>query len=56
VSLIIDGSYGYLKVAVSDRVAIERSVWSQLAVLMSLNIKRKSYGMLIREFLVLKIN
>jgi len=29
---IIFGSYSYLKVAVSDRVAIEKSVGSQLAV------------------------
>jgi len=44
---IIFGSYGYLKVIVSDRVAIEMSVGSQLAVPMSLDIRRNSYTRLI---------
>jgi len=35
------GSYGYLKVAVSDWVAIEKSVGFQLAVPMSLDITTK---------------
>jgi len=41
------GSYGYLKVTVSDRVAIEKSVGSQLAVSMSLNIRWNNYTRLI---------
>jgi len=52
---IIFGSYGYLKVAVSDRVAIEKSVGSQLAVPISLDIRRNSYTRLYsKKFIVLK--
>jgi len=46
----IDGLYSYLKVAVSDRETIEKSVGSQLTVLMSLDIRRNSYiRLLIQE-------
>jgi len=39
----IFGSYGYLKIAMSDRVAIEKSVGSQLAVPMNLDIRQNQY-------------
>jgi len=53
---IIFGSYGYLKVAVSDRVAIEKSVGSQLAMPMSLDIRRNSYArLLFQEIYCFKI-
>jgi len=41
------GFYGYLIVTVSDRVAIEKSVGSQLAVSMNLDIRRNSYTRLL---------
>jgi len=39
-----DGSYGYLKVVMSDRLAIEKLVGYQLAVLTSLDIRQNSYS------------
>jgi len=50
---IIFGSYGYLKVAVSDRVAIEKSVGPQLAVPMSVLILDKiaTYGCYSKKFI-----
>jgi len=44
---IIFGSYGYLQVTVSDRVAIEKSVGSLLAEPVSLDIRRNSYTRLV---------
>jgi len=44
---IIFSSYGYPKVAVSDRVAIEKSVGFQLAVPMSLDSIRNNYAQLL---------
>jgi len=53
---IIFGSYGYVKVAVSNRVAIDKSVGSQLAVPMSLDISRNSYTrLLFKEIYCFKI-
>jgi len=42
-----DAQDGYRKVAVSDRVVIEKSVGSQLAVPMSLDIRQNSYAWLL---------
>jgi len=53
---IIFGSCVYLKVTVSDRVTIEKSVGSQLAVPMSLNIRRNSHTrLLFQEIYYFKI-
>jgi len=55
---IIFGSYGYLKVAVSDRVAFEKPVRFRLAVLMSLDIidEIAIHGCCSKKFIVLKID
>jgi len=47
ISWNIFGSYGYLKVVVSDRVAIGKSVGSQVAVPMSLDIRQNSHTQLL---------
>jgi len=53
--VIVFGSYGYLQVAVSDRVAIEKSVGSQLAVPMSLDFRRNNYTRLLFQEYCFKI-
>jgi len=45
------GSYGYLKVAVSDRAAIEKWVGSQVAMTMSLDIRQNSYTRLLFQII-----
>jgi len=46
----------YLKVAVNDREAIEKSVGSKIVVLMRFDTRRNIHGRYSEKFLVLKIN